>query len=183
MMKLIARIVLALACLLPLSALAQTSGTGRGEPVFPVADWPQNCWPSKATDVVTVETEYGWINAWWCADGTWRSIVRPKAPTVDALQAAYLEAAAQPLLDKIKPVVPVWVVAPNGTSATRPVYRLEGDKLFTSSARVSILQPDGTPTPCNCTLGRYSVSTTSTYCAIPQAATAQPLLVAICKAK
>lgn len=168
------RLIFALCIALP--ALAQTSGTGRGEPVFPVADWPQACWPAKAGDVVTAETAYGWIHAWWCADGTWRSVVRPKAPTVDPLEAAYLEAAAQPLLDKIRPAMPAWAVAPNGTSITRPAYRLEGGKLFTSTARATVGDA------CDCVRGRYSTSTTTTYCAIPQPAVEPaPLLVAVCK--
>jgi hypothetical protein len=179
-MQLIARIILILACLLALPATAQTSGAGEGQPVFPRGDWPQGCWPAKAADVVQTETDYGWITAWWCADGTWRSVVRPKAPAVDALQMGYLESAVLPLLDKIKPVMPAWAVAPNGTSTTRPAYTLKDGKLYTSTTRATVGDA------CNCALGRYSTSATTVYCAIPQTPSEPPLpqvTVAVCKAK
>jgi hypothetical protein len=177
MIKLITALLLVLAG----AVHAQPAAVAEPMPTFPVLAGAA-CWPEKTPTgwaIVEAETAYGLIAAWWCKDGTWAAIVRAKNPTIDPQERAYLESAVLPLLERIKPVLPLWVVAPNGTATTRPAYRLDSGKLYTSTARATVGDA------CNCALGRYSTSATTTYCAIPQEITTppEPLLVAVCRVK
>lgn len=198
--------------LLPTFALAQTS-TARVP--------PPACWPAQVggsgSKAVRVTGDYGQAIMWWCGQeavglvSSWAytMVIPDKLPAnltdalklmwevnvsnepIDEIQRAQLKQDAMIALDPLRPVAPRWIVAPNGTFPTRPVYlyteatAADGTKQRTLTAtthRVNVKNADGTPNPCACGIVSYPASSSVTYCAVNGLPTVTGgALVAVCR--
>jgi hypothetical protein len=123
--------------------------------------------PLQATSAATDQASR------WSA--RWSANVREHcATTVDVvlidLCAAAMRAARATL------PLPPWVVRPNGSYTTRPIYDLvNGVRSRTASGTVNILDASGRPTACNHAV--RVVEGSSTYAQIPNV---EPVRVALC---
>lgn len=151
--------------------------TGASAQVEPRCGTPGK--PAAVSPGVQVETPYGWMLAWLCADGSVESSVITKTPSLDPLEVARLHALAEPLLAPHRVAVKRWQVAPNGTSATRPAYELIDGVLKLSATRAPVLT-DGKPTPCSVALVKHVVGST-TYAEVPGLASPPVRLLAVCR--
>jgi hypothetical protein len=172
---------------------------------FPASAAPP-CWPAQlggtGTVAVRASDAYGQAWGWWCQapGGAIRVAITGaheyliKWPAANTNTKAWFAALwdlnvtgepkpeAQPLRDSLhsklaptKPAQQAYVVAPISTGS-RPTYTVVSGALKSDGLRISVLQPDGKPAPCDCAAGNFSAST-STYCQ----ARATPPGLTLCK--
>ena len=114
-------------------------------------------------------------------DEMWKANVLTNLPVTQAVADSW-EALKAQTLSKL----PQWMVAPNGTSTTRPVYSYTQRTLADQSTQIGLDATTVRATvgkPCDCAALRYAPGAT-TYCQIPPAAlsaTTVPKPVAVCR--
>lgn len=170
---------------------------------------PPQCWPAQVggtgSKAVRVTNDYGQSIMWWCGQeavglvSSWAytMVIPDKLPAnltdalklmweanvtnepIDEIQRTQLKQDALIALQPLRPTEPRWVVAPNGTFPTRPVYayleRQAADGTVQryvdpTTLRVAIKSATGVPTPCDCARTRLDATASSTYCAVPTSA-------------
>lgn len=171
---------------------------------------PPPCWPAQVggsgSKAVRVTGDYGQAIMWWCgqeavglvASWAYTMVIPDSLPSsltgalaamweanvsnepIDEIQRTQLKQDAIIALQPLRPAVPRWVVAPNGTFPTRPVYTLTAGLLAATGLRVDVLTA-GAPTPCGCDVASTPPDRSPRYCAIPQPAGTTPPRVAVCK--
>jgi hypothetical protein len=154
---------------------------------------------------VRVTGDYGHAIMWWCGQeavglvSSWAytMVIPDKLPAnltealalmweanvsnepIGEIQRTQLKQDALIALQPLRPAAPRWVVAPNSSFPTRPVYayleRPAADGTLQryvdpTTLRVAIKSATGVPTPCDCARTRLDATATSTYCAVPASA-------------
>jgi hypothetical protein len=164
----------------------------------------RDCFSQRAGEVASIGLSGAW-SGFWCPDGIgdWRAVVmaaplgyRVEMPTSAAgtpadVAVAYWNAnvkvpcadasivslcnAAKTALEATRPLPP-WIVRPNGSYTTRPIYDLvNGVRSKTASGSVNIKDASGRPMACNYAV--RVVEGSSVYAQIPNV---EPVRVALC---
>lgn len=181
---------------------------------------PPQCWPSQVggsgSKAVRVTSDYGQALMWWCGQervgivSAWAYTMNipDKLPasltealklmweanvsneSIDPTERTLLSQDAAIALEPFRPVAPRWLVAPNSTSTTRPVYNYT-ERTIADGSKQIVLDPSTLRATvgqaCDCAALKH-VPGSVTYCQIPAAAltpaTAIPSVpkpVAVCR--